>query len=90
MQLSAENYYVSVSYGNDNNDGKSLSTPFKTIAKAASVMSAGDNCYIREGSYHETIVMNNNDGASGSPIVFTNYNNERVIMDGTIPIDTSW
>ena len=90
MQLTAENYYVSVSYGNDNNDWKSLSAPFKTIAKAASVMSAGDNCYIREGSYHETIVMNNNDGASGSPIVFTSYNNERVVMDGTIPIDTSW
>ena len=88
--LNAETYYVAVSYGNNNNDGKSLSAPFKTIAKAASVMSAGDICYIREGSYHEIVTMNNTDGASGSPIVFTNYNNERVIMDGTVAVDTSW
>ena len=88
--LNAETYYVAVSYGNNNNDGKSLSAPFKTIAKAASVMSAGDICYIREGSYHEIVTMNNKDGASGAPIVFTNYNNERVIMDGTVAVDTSW
>ena len=88
--LLGENYYVSKSYGNNNNDGKSVSSPFKTIAKAASVMSAGDVCYIREGSYHETITINNKDGNQGSPIVFTRYNNERVILDGTLPIDTSW
>ena len=88
--LLGENYYVSKSYGNNNNDGKSVSSPFKTIAKAASVMTAGDVCYIREGSYHETITINNKDGSQGSPIVFTRYNNERVILDGTLPIDTSW
>ena len=88
--LLSENYYVSKSYGNNNNDGKSVSSPFKTIAKAASVMTAGDVCYIREGSYHETITINNQDGSQGSPIVFTRYNNERVVLDGTLPIDTSW
>ena len=88
--LLSENYYVSKSYGNNNNDGKSVSSPFKTIAKAASVMTAGDVCYIREGSYHETITINNKDGSQGSPIVFTRYNNERVVLDGTLPIDTSW
>tara|TARA_X000000950_G_scaffold28768_1_gene31068 strand:+ start:2174 stop:7858 length:5685 start_codon:yes stop_codon:yes gene_type:complete len=88
--LLSENYYVSKSYGNNNNDGKSVNSPFKTIAKAASVMTAGDICYIREGSYHEIITINNKDGSQGSPIVFTRYNNERVILDGTLPIDTSW
>ena len=88
--LYSENYYVSKSYGNNNNDGKSISSPFKTIAKAASVMTAGDVCYIREGSYHETITMNNQSGSQGAPIVFTRYNNERVILDGTLPVDTSW
>ena len=88
--LFSENYYVSKSYGNNNNDGKSISSPFKTIAKAASVMTAGDVCYIREGSYHETITMNNQSGSQGAPIVFTRYNNERVILDGTLPVDTSW
>ena len=88
--LLGEDYFVSKSYGNNNNDGKSISSPFKTIAKAASVMTAGDVCYIREGTYHETITMNNKSGSQGSPIVFTRYNNERVIMDGTLPVDTSW
>ena len=85
-----EDYFVSKSYGNNNNDGKSISSPFKTIAKAASVMSAGDVCYIREGTYHETITMNGKNGSEGSPIVFTRYNNERVVLDGTLPVDTSW
>ena len=88
--LSATNYYVATSYGNDNNNGTSINTPFKTIAKAASVMSSGDICYIRQGRYHETVTINNLDGASGSAIIFTNYNNERVIMDGTIPLTSAW
>ena len=83
--LLSENYYVSKSYGNNNNDGKSVSSPFKTIAKAASVMTAGDVCYIREGSYHETITINNKDGSQGSPIVFTRYKNERVCLLYTSP-----
>ena len=89
-EVSATNYYVATSYGNDSNNGTSLTTPYKTIAKAASVMSAGDNCYIRQGRYHETITISNLDGSSGSEIIFTNYNNERVIMDGTIPITSTW
>jgi len=86
----AINYFVATSYGNDNNSGISLLTPYKTIGKAASVMSAGDKCYIRQGRYHEIISINNLDGVSASPIVFTNYNNERVVIDGTIPITSVW
>ena len=89
-EVSATNYYVATSYGNDSNNGTSLTTPYKTIAKAASVMSAGDNCYIRQGRYHEAIAINNLDGASGSPIIFTSYNDERVIIDGTTEITTAW
>mgnify|MGYP001238104980 FL=1 len=91
VPIFATNYYVATSYGHDtNNNGTSLATPFKTIGKAASVMSAGDKCYIRQGRYHETITINNLDGSSGSAIVFTNYNNERVIIDGTTPITSTW
>ena len=87
----ATDYYVATSYGHDtNNNGTSLATPFKTIGKAASVMSAGDKCYIRQGRYHETITINNLDGSSGSAIVFTNYNNERVVLDGTTAITSTW
>ncbi len=52
-------YYVSITYGDDNNNGTALSTPFKTIQKASSVISAGDICYIRQGMYHETIILEN-------------------------------
>ena len=87
--LSATNYYVATSYGNDSNNGTSLTTPYKTIAKAASVMSAGDICYIRQGRYREAISISNLSGSNGSPIVFTNYNSERVIIDGTTAITTA-
>ena len=88
--LSATNYYVATSYGDDNNNGTSIATPYKTIGKAASVMSSGDKCYIRQGRYHETITIDDLDGSSGSAIVFTNYNNERVVVDGTTPITSTW
>ena len=86
----ATDYFVAVSYGNDTNNGLSVNSAFKTIGKAASVMSSGDICYIRQGRYHELISIDNLDGASSSPVVFTNYNNERVVIDGTIPITSLW
>lgn len=89
-QLSATDYYVAISYGDDENNGTTLAKPFKTVSKAASVMNSGDICYIRQGRYHESVTIDNLNGSSGSAIIFTNYNNERVIMDGTIPINSSW
>ena len=83
-------YFVAISYGDDENNGTNLSTPFKTIEKASSVMAEGDVCYIRQGLYNETIVIDNNSGAEGSPIVFTNFLNEKVVLDGTKPIDSLW
>ena len=44
----------------------------------------------RQGRYHETISIDNLDGTSSAPVVFTNYNNERVVIDGTIPINSTW
>ena len=83
-------YYVSITYGDDDNNGTALSTPFKTIQKASSVISAGDICYIRQGMYYETIFLENNNGENGSPIIFTNYNDEKVVLDGTKGIDSLW
>ena len=88
--LNATDYFVAVSYGDDTNNGTSLLTPFKTIGKAASVMSSGDKCYIRQGRYHEAVTINNLDGQSGSAIVFTSYNSERVVLDGTTDITSTW
>ena len=70
-------YFVSTS-GDDNNDG-TISKPFKTIQRAANVLVAGDICYIRKGVYRENVILKN-DGKEGSPILFYNYKNEKVII----------
>ena len=84
----AENYYVSTT-GDTLNSG-SFSSPFLKVQQAVDIMQAGDICYIRQGVYHENVIIDNIDGNSGNPIIFTSYNNERVVFDGTISIDSTW
>jgi hypothetical protein len=80
---SAIDYYVDQSsLGNDLNNGTSLSTPFKTIQKAASMAVAGDIVYIRTGTYRETVIPAKS-GTAGFPITFQAYNNEIVTISGT-------
>ncbi len=81
-------YYVS-NFGSMFNPG-TFDSPFLKIQQAADIMEAGDTCYIRQGTYHENITLDNQDGSALSPIVFTSYNNERVVLDGTILIDSLW
>lgn len=78
----AESYYVAAD-GSDSNDGRSLSNPFLTIQKAADTVTAGDTVYIRQGRYKEAVYMADTSGSSGNQIVFTNYQNEAVVIDGT-------
>lgn len=73
-------YYVSPS-GSDSNPG-TFQLPFKTIQKAADLLVAGDTCYIMNGKYREQVIPANN-GVLGNPIVFTSYNNERVVILGS-------
>ena len=81
-------YYVST-LGDTSNTG-TFESPFLHVQQAADIMQAGDVCYIREGAYHENVIIENNDGFLGSPIIFTSYNNERVIFDGTLKINSNW
>ena len=81
-------YYVS-STGHIENIG-SYSSPFLNIQQAADIMQAGDICYIRQGVYHEEVLMDNHGGTLDNPIIFTSYNNERVLLDGTKSIDIVW
>lgn len=87
VYASGNAYYVSNS-GNDNNNGTSLSTPFRTIQKAATLAQAGDTVFIREGVYRETVTPANS-GTQNNPIVYKNYNNETVTIKGTDPVGTS-
>lgn len=60
-------YYVATT-GRDSYPG-TAAQPFKTIQHAASVMIAGDTCYIAPGVYREAITPTNS-GRSGAPISF--------------------
>ena len=78
--LSGAIHYVSPG-GLDSNPG-TLSSPFQTIQKCATVSSAGDSCLIRAGVYRETVAPN-------SGVSFAPYNSESVTVDGSDPV-TGW
>lgn len=84
----ATDYYVATNGNNDTNDGRSLSSPFLTISKAASLVQPGDNVFVRSGTYRET-VRPAKSGTLGNPITFQAYNAETVIISGTELI-TDW
>ena len=85
---SGETYYVSASSGSDSNPG-TLSEPFETIQAAADIMTPGDTCYIRSGTYRET-VRPGCYGSSSAPIKFEAYQNESVTVSGADEVDLSW
>ena len=62
-------YYVSTT-GDLLNIG-TFDSPFLHVQQAADIMQAGDICYIRQGVYHEQVLMDNRDGTLDNPIVFT-------------------
>ena len=87
-QDSQYNVYVAMN-GNDANPG-TLTEPFATIQHAVSVMTPGDTCYIRGGTYREEVDLSGVAGESGAPITLTNYQDEEVILSGTLPITSNW
>nr|WP_257153265.1 sugar isomerase [Bacillus cereus] len=78
--ISSANYYVSLT-GSDLNPG-TLDRPFATIQKAANVAKEGSTIYIRGGVYNQKVRVTHS-GASGAPITFQNYQDEKVILDGS-------
>ncbi len=82
--LSANTYYVAT-YGDNNNNGTSLSTPFRDINYAVNLpsLTGGDIIYIRSGTYTERVIMTASGTSDASRILIKNYNNEVPVMDGT-------
>ena len=62
-----KDYYVKNSVLQSGNGTETA--PFKTIQEAAFIMKPGDNCYISEGTYPETIIPSNS-GNPDAPITF--------------------
>lgn len=77
---SSMTYYVSPT-GNDANAG-TIKAPFKTLAKALSVLKAGNTLYIRAGTYTAPVSGWNfsKTGSARRPITITNYPGERVVL----------
>lgn len=79
-------YYVSTT-GSDSNPGSS-SAPFKSFAKAASMLSAGSTLYIHPGTYNEQLKILNSgaDGAwitvkpSGGAVVIDTKNTSNAVV----------
>jgi hypothetical protein len=66
-----------------------IAHPYPRIQQAAALMVAGDTCYIREGTYRET-VRPSNSGSSGSPLVFKSFPNEKAVVNGCDVVAGTW
>ena len=78
-RVQANTYYVATN-GNDANQGIETQ-PWKTIQKAANTLVAGDTVFIKAGIYNERVIIKNS-GTLNNEIVFSNYQNDTVIIDG--------
>ena len=78
---SASDYFVSPS-GSDSNPGTEKK-PWKTIQKAANLVTPGSTVSIKAGTYYERINMKVSGTKNGGAITFKNYNNDKVIIDGS-------
>ena len=81
-------FYVAAD-GSDYNPG-TLTSPWRTIQKAANRLEPGDTVYVRGGVYSEAVTLRVSGSASGGMITFQNYPGETPILDGTditVPAD---
>jgi hypothetical protein len=72
--------YVSAS-GSDANPG-TLAQPYQTIQKCAGSVYGGSACFVRAGTYRESVTPN-------SGVVIAAFNDEPVTVDGSDPV-TGW
>lgn len=84
LALSAATVFVAPN-GDDANPG-TLAAPFRTIQHGVDLLQPGDTCYVREGTYRETVTLTGK-GEVGKPLRVCAYPGERVVLDGTEPVD---
>ncbi|HEX6996045.1 MAG TPA: NosD domain-containing protein [Gammaproteobacteria bacterium] len=72
-------YYVSPA-GDDANDGRSPSSPWRTIAKANVAVAPGDTVYLRGGRYENDPIRPARSGTSSAPIRYAAYRNETPVL----------
>ncbi len=79
---SQTNYYVSPTGNNNNNSGTATDQAWQTIQYAMDNASPNSMVNILAGTYNEKVEVNIS-GTEGNPIIFTNYQNDEVIVDGS-------
>jgi hypothetical protein len=72
--------FVSAS-GNDTSGTGTVSSPYRSLSKAASAARPGDTVYARGGTYGATTISKS--GTSTAPITFKPYPGETAYIDGT-------
>lgn len=73
-------YFIS-NNGNDDNDGKTIDTAFKTFTKAADLVEPGDTVKICAGVYYEQVILTKS-GTEKNPITWEAYGDGTVVIDG--------
>lgn len=83
-------YYVSAA-GNDNNDGRSVATPFQSIAKLNTLTYLpGDQIQFRRGDTFRGMLVIQQSGTSTNPIRVDAYGTgEKPVIAGSVPV-TGW
>lgn len=80
MTIFGETYYVDGINGNNNNNGLSEQTAWKTIGNANRLLQAGDLVYIKNGRYTDCIKPVNS-GELTKPIIYSRFMNDTVVID---------
>ncbi len=77
----SDRYFVSPD-GSDSGPGTE-DKPWRTIQKAAESAVPGSTVYIKAGTYNERVNVKVSGKSAEKPIVFTNYQSDKVIIDGS-------
>ncbi|MCX6244880.1 MAG: T9SS type A sorting domain-containing protein [Bacteroidetes bacterium] len=75
--------FVSVT-GNDTTGNGTIVNPFRSLSKASWAANPGDTISLRGGTYITRQSVNGNNGSANQKITVMPYNNETVILDGTL------
>ncbi|MFO1478501.1 MAG: right-handed parallel beta-helix repeat-containing protein [Verrucomicrobiota bacterium] len=80
----AADWFVATN-GSDASSGSSLAAPFQTLQRAAGAVQPGDTCWIRGGTYRETLAPAVS-GTPAAPITFAAWSNEPVTLSACDPV----
>ena len=75
--------------GDDANPG-TIELPLATINYASTLVQPGDHIKLRGGTYKERVHIDSIHGTENAPITISNYDNEKVVLEGAKDIVTEW